>query len=146
MFFWSRAGPRRSSGSAMRLENRRRLLAVLAAACFCPWLHAQVTAPSVRLLVQSSPLAGFRYHAAAEVGNELRVGDPLELVRESTNSFDANAVSVSWRGRKLGYVPRRENVALAWGLDRGERLSARISRLQPHPNPSRRLEFEVYVE
>jgi hypothetical protein len=99
-----------------------------------------------RLLVQSTPLAGFRYHAAAEVWRELRVGDALELAREPANPHDANAVAVTWRGRKLGYVPRRDNAALAWGLDRGERLQARISRLAPHPNPARRIEIEVFVE
>ncbi len=106
------------------------------------WAHAQ---DNVRLVVQSSPLAGFRYHAAGEVWDELRVGDSLELEREPGNPHDANAVSVSWRGRKLGYVPRRENAALAWGLDRGEPLAARISRLSRHPNPARRIEFEVYA-
>ena len=100
----------------------------------------------VRVLVQSSPLAGFRYHAAAELFHELRVGDALELLRELDNPHDANAVAVSWRGRRLGYLPRRENAALAWGLDRGERLQARISRLAPHPNPARRIEIEVFVE
>ena len=100
----------------------------------------------VRLLVQSSPLAGFRYHAAAELFHELRVGDALELAREPDNPHDANAVAVSWRGRKLGYLPKRENAALAWGLARGERLQARISRLEPHPNPARRIEIEVFVE
>jgi len=79
-------------------------------------LHAQ---DSVRLLVQNSPLAGFRYHAAATVWRELRVGDALELARESDNPHDANAIAVLWRGHKLGYVPRQENAALAWGLDRG---------------------------
>src|SRR5574340_876411 len=122
------------------------------AAAFLAWLAlsaplaAQESAASVRLLVQSSPLAGFRYHAAREVWRELRVGDALELVREADNPYDANAVAVAWRGRKLGYVPRRENAALAWGLDRGERLRARISRLTTHPNPARRVEFEVFVE
>jgi hypothetical protein len=101
---------------------------------------------SVRLLVQSSPLAGFRYHAAASVWQGLRVGDALELAREPDNPYDPNAVAVSWRGRKLGYVPRRANAALAWGLDRGEDLRARISRLREHPNPARRIEFEVYVD
>jgi len=99
-----------------------------------------------RLLVQSTPLAGFRYHAAAELWQELRVGDALELTREPANPHDANAVAVTWRGHKLGYVPRRDNAALAWGLDRGERLQARISRLAPHPNPARRIEIEVFVE
>jgi hypothetical protein len=46
----------------------------------------------------------------------------------------------------LGYVPRRENGALAWGLDRGTPLRARISALAEHPNPARRVRFEVYVE
>jgi hypothetical protein len=108
--------------------------------------HAENAGSGVRLLVQSSALAGFRHHAAADVWQELRVGDSLELEREAGNPHDANAVSLSWRGRKLGYVPRRENAALAWGLDRGEALKARISRLAQHPNPARRIEFEVYAE
>src|ERR1700682_3111011 len=129
------------SGSATRLAS--------SALCFLLWtslVHGQEKAASVRLLVQSSTLAGFRYHAAAEVWEELRVGDALDLAREPSNLHDANAVSLSWRGRKLGYVPRRDNAALAWGLDGGEVLRARISRLARHPNPARRIEFEVYAE
>jgi hypothetical protein len=106
----------------------------------------QGQAQETTLVVQSSPLAGFRYHAAAQVWDELRVGDRLELARERDNPHDANAVAVSWRGRKLGYVPRHENAALAWGLDRGASLAARISRLAPEARPSRRLEFEVVAE
>jgi hypothetical protein len=109
-------------------------------------MEGRAQAPTVRLLVQSSPLAGFRHHAAAEVWQELRVGDALELSREPDNPYDANAVCVSWRGRKLGYLPRRENATASWSLDRGQRLSARISRLAQHPNPARRIEVEVYVE
>jgi HIRAN domain-containing protein len=103
-------------------------------------------AQETTLVVQSSPLAGFRYHAAAELWEELRVGDRLELARERDNPHDPNAVSVAWRGHKLGYVPRHQNAALAWGLDRGAALAARISRLAPGAPPSRRLEFEVVAE
>ena len=120
----------------------KRVAALLAILCMQAWAQA----PSVRILVQSSPLAGFRYHAAAEVWQELRVGDPLELRREPDNPHDANAVSVSWRGRKLGYLPRRDNAAASWSLDRGQQLSARISKLAQHPNPARRIEVEVYAE
>jgi hypothetical protein len=104
------------------------------------------SAQSVQLLVQSSPLAGFRYGEAAQVMPLMRAGDALELVREADNPHDPNAVRVEWRGRMLGYVPRRENAALAWGLDRGTTLRARVSRLAEHPNPARRIEFEVYIE
>jgi hypothetical protein len=107
-------------------------IAVVAALDLASGVHAQ----SVRLLVQSSPLAGFRYHDAAA----------LDLVREPANPYDANAVRVEWRGRKLGYVPRAENAALAWAMDRGERVAARISVLREHRNPRMRIEFEVFVE
>ena len=125
----------------------RFLLSVLACAVVFP-AQAEPSGPqpSVRLLVQSSALAGFRYAEAAQVWPHLAVGEPLELVREPDNPHDANAVRIEWRGRKLGYVPRSENGALAWAMDRGEALRARVSRVAEHRNPRRRIEFEVYIE
>jgi hypothetical protein len=120
-----------------------RLASSVAALLFA---FAAAAQEGAHLLVQSSPLAGFRYYGGADVWARLTVGDPLELRRERDNPHDANAVAVLWRGRKLGYVPRRDNAALAWGLDRGAPLRARISRLSMHPNPARRLEFEVFME
>ena len=107
---------------------------------------AQAQEPSVRLLVQSSALAGYRHAEAKTVWPLLTPGDALELQREPDNPHDAHAVRVAWRGRKLGYVPRAENTALAWAMDRGEVLHARISRLVEHRNGRRRLEFAVTIE
>jgi len=128
------------------MPSVNRLLFLLLQAVFALSGHCEEGTGGVRLLVQSAPLAGFRYHAAAEVWSELRVGDALGLEREPDNPHDANAIAVSWRGRKLGYIPKRDNATLAWGLDRGAPLQARISRLAPHPNPARRIEIEVFVE
>ena len=116
------------------------------ALCLAFWTVPAPAQDKVRLVVQSSNLAGFRYHAATAVFSELRVGDTLELAREPDNAHDANAVSLSWRGHKLGYVPRRDNATLAWSLERGDVLRARISRVTAHPNPARRIEFEIYAE
>ena len=124
-----------------------RLALSLLCLVWCGALHAQDgTQPAVRLLVQSSPLAGYRHAQAAQVWTLLRVGDRLQLAREPDNPHDANAVRVLWQGRKLGYVPRAENAALAWALDRGESLQARISVLREHRNGRRRMEFEVSME
>ncbi len=112
----------------------------------CLLLSCGAQAQRVQLLVQDSPLAGFRYGEAAEVWPLLRQGDALDLRREPDNAHDANAVRVEWQGRKLGYVPRRDNAAIAWGLDRGAPLRARVSRLVEHPNPARRIGFEIYIE
>lgn len=109
-----------------------------------PAPHA--ASPAVRLLVQSSPLAGYNHHQAPRVFAALRVGDPLALVREPDNPHDPNAVSVHWGEHTLGYVPRARNAHIAWALDRGEPLGARVSRLQRHRSPPQRIEFEVYME
>ena len=109
-------------------------------------LAASAAAQSVRMVVQSSPLAGFQYHEAAALWQQLRVGDALELAREPQNPHDAKAVSVAWRGHKLGYLPRRDNAAVAAEMDAGARVAARIERLQQAADPWARLRVEVFVE
>ena len=107
---------------------------------------AQMQGVSAGILVQSSPLAGFRYYDAGALWDEMKVGDALALVREPGNPHDANAIRVEWRGHKLGYVPRSENADVARQIDRGTPVRARISRLQISRSPSKRIEFEVYVD
>ena len=102
-------------------------------------------AQAIRVLVQSSPLAGFQYYAGAVRWDEMKVGDALVLVRESGNVHDANAVRVEWHGEKLGYLPRAENGAVAVELDRGGKVEARIARLQRHRNPWQRVLIDVFV-
>ncbi len=109
-------------------------------------LLGNASAESVRILVQSSPLAGSQYYAANEMWREMQVGDALDLIREPDNRHDRNAIRVEWRGHKLGYVPRAENRAVAAAMDQGDKLIARIVRLTKHPNPWRRVEFEVFAE
>ena len=95
------------------------------------------------IIVQRSPLAGLRHYEAGAVWRDMNAGDRLELVREPDNPYDANAVRVEWRGRKLGYLPRRDNAAVARQLDRGSPLQARVTLLRENRNRSVRLEFEV---
>jgi hypothetical protein len=99
----------------------------------------------VKILLQSSPLAGFQYHEGKQLWPQMKVGNPLALVREPDNRHDRNAVRVEWQGHMLGYVPRADNAAVARLLDRGTRLEARIVRLQDSSNPWERVLFEVYV-
>jgi hypothetical protein len=123
--------------------SRRELLILVVLALAGAMAHAQET--EVRMLVQSSPLAGFSFYQGKELWDEMKVGDVLALVREAGNLHDSNAVRVEWQGRQLGYVPRRENRAVAQHMDRGGRVEARISKLQKHPNAWQRIEFEVFV-
>ena len=106
-------------------------------------LHAQNA--EIRMLVQSSLLAGFQYYQGGQLWDEIKVGDALMLTREPANPHDSNAVRVEWRGHKLGYVPRRENQAVARHMDSGGKVEARVSKLTLHRNPWQRIEFEVFV-
>jgi hypothetical protein len=101
---------------------------------------------NAKILLQSSPLAGFRYYEGKRLWSEMKVGDALQLVREPDNSHDAKAVRVEWQGHKLGYVPRADNEALARFMDRGSKAEARITRLKKSRNPWQRMEFEVYLD
>ena len=109
------------------------------------WL-ATAQAESVRMLVQSSPLAGSQYYAVGEQWREMQVGDHLDLIREPDNRHDRKAIRVEWRGHKLGYVPRAQNRVVAAALDAGDRLSARVSSLSDNKNPWQRVAFEVFIE
>jgi hypothetical protein len=100
---------------------------------------------AVRVLLQAAPLAGSQFHALPELAGRMTVGDALTLRREPDNRHDPYAVRVEWQGRMLGYVPRRENRAVAAALDQGVPLEARISRLRPSADPWQRLEFEVLL-
>jgi len=106
---------------------------------------ATAAAQTIRILVQSSPLAGFQYHAGTTVWDDMKVGDALVLVREPDNPHDPNAIRIDWHGQQLGYLPRRENSAVAAEMDRGGRVEARIAQLRVHRNPWQRVLVDVLL-
>lgn len=101
---------------------------------------------TVRILVQSSPLAGSQYYRLNELQRNIQVGDPLELVREPENPHDPNAIAVRWRGQALGYLPRKENRAVAKAIDDGETVRATVEAITADANPWKRLRISVFIE
>lgn len=126
------------------MPSTRREALRLCALILVSWI-APAAAQQVRVLVQSSPLAGFRYYAGEVSWQDMKVGDELALVREPDNPHDANAVRVEWRGLKLGYLPRAENRAVAAEMDRGAPVVARIAALVQDRNPWKRVRVDIYV-
>ncbi len=119
----------------------------LAGLCLGLLLHAGA-APAdegVQPVLQTSPLAGFQYHAGRALFPPMQAGDRLELLREPDNPHDPRAVRVEWRGVPIGYAPRADNVDLARLMDAGLRVEGRIVQLQRARDPWKRVLFEVYV-
>lgn len=98
-----------------------------------------------REILQTSPLAGFQYHAGAALFPLMNVGDRLTLHREPDNPHDAKAVRVEWRGTQIGYAPRADNIDLARLMDRGSRVEGRILHLQKARDPWKRVLIEIYL-
>lgn len=97
------------------------------------------------LVIQRSPIAGFRHHEAPSVWGALQPHVPVTLAREPSNRHDPDAVALFWMGRKLGYLPRGENFVVARLLHGERRLSARIRHLRPKARHNQRIQVEVFL-
>lgn len=122
---------------------RARWATCLAAGLAAALHYSPAPAAEALIIVQRSPLAGIRHYGGGEMSPDMKVGDRLELVREPDNPYDANAIRVDWHGRKLGYVPRRDNFAVARQIDRGVVLEARVAVLRGNRNRRMRIEFDI---
>jgi hypothetical protein len=111
-----------------------------------PTVQLTLAPPPRQIRLQQTSLAGFRHHDAPSLWSALARRARLSLAREADNPHDPNAVALLWRGRKLGYLPRGENLVAARLLDRSRRLSARIARLDPGADYNRRIGIEVLLE
>lgn len=104
---------------------------------------SRACAQSKRIVLQTSPIAGFQYHAGENLWPLLTVGPPPALVRKPDNPYDERAVRIDWNELKLGYVPRVENTTIANLIEQELLVQARIVRLRESHVPWRRVEFEM---
>jgi hypothetical protein len=79
-------------------------------------------------LLLESMLAGTQYAKLSEDElDELDDSPVFDLVREPNNPYDEFAIRVQTKkGRKLGYIPRKQNEALARLMDAGRELYAEL--------------------
>jgi hypothetical protein len=117
----------------------KRLLGSLGAVVASP----VAVADNHSVVIQESPVAGFPFHQGEAAWPSLFTGAPLALLREPSNPHDADAVALYFKTKKLGYVPRAENRAVAQMLDRGERLEASISKLSISEDPWERIHISI---
>lgn len=93
----------------------------------------EVLKPLIREIhLFDSFVAGTTHLTDMTVLETIQTGDSLTLRREE-NKFDTNAVIILTEdGRKLGYVPEKDNVIFARLMDAGKLLKARITDISNH--------------
>ena len=76
-------------------------------------------------------VAGVTHLKDPSVLEEIRAGDPLTLRRED-NRYDRHAILVlTAAGKKLGYIPEKDNLVFARLMDAGKLLKAAITDVRP---------------
>lgn len=75
-------------------------------------------------------VAGTTHLEDDSVLEDISTGEKLDLKREN-NKFDCNAILILKKdGRKIGYVPEKDNVVFARLMDAGKLLEARITDIK----------------
>lgn len=77
-----------------------------------------------------SYIAGTTHLKEPEVLDTVKAGDMLNLKRED-NKFDDKAILVlNDAGKKLGYVPEKDNIVFARLMDAGKLLKAKVTGVE----------------
>ena len=72
-------------------------------------------------------------------------GDKLKLMREN-NRYDSNAIMVLTEdGKKLGYVPEKDNIVFARLMDAGKLLIAKIKSVKKHDSGYTKIDIGIYL-
>jgi hypothetical protein len=140
-----------STSGTTPARSRRRFFARVGAAVagiallFRPGSSA-AHAQRQRIHLHDCRIAGSHYYECQRAHAWLEPGDRLDLRREPSNRHDWRAVEVYWHGLKLGYLPRRDNLAAASLLDRGHRVDAELLAIDAPGEHWEPLQLRLYLE
>lgn len=81
--------------------------------------------PQIRVAVVGTKFKGA---AGMECAARARIGDAARLVRDHSNTYDANAIAVHLLGRDCGYLPKTHNSEIAAAMDAGATPVAQVVR------------------
>jgi len=118
--------------------------------CLVPSKEPPQAAPAAdrkrRVHLKDVHVAGVQYHAAAEqqVLHALQPGQELVLKREPGNPYDDRAIAVyTDNGRKIGFVPQRQNRTIARIMDQDVPVKARVKAVNPQARLWESIEIRV---
>lgn len=92
-----------------------------------------------------SYIAGTSHLKDSSVLDEIKVGDKLTLRREE-NKFDSKAILVlTADGKRLGYVPEKDNVIFSRLMDAGKMLSATITEIRERSGNFKQISIGIFL-
>ncbi|MGN0270421.1 MAG: HIRAN domain-containing protein [Candidatus Weimeria sp.] len=90
-------------------------------------------------------VAGTSHISDKSVLDEVKPGDSLTLLREN-NKFDEKAVLIKTKdGKKLGYIPEKDNIIFSRLMDAGKMLSAKITEVSKKNEDWAKIAIGIYL-
>ncbi len=90
-------------------------------------------------------VAGTSHLSDKSVLETLTGGCTLTLRRED-NKFDEMAILLfAPDGRKVGYIPRRDNLIFARLMDAGKLLTAKVTEIKPRTSDFMQISISIYL-
>lgn len=89
-------------------------------------------------------IAGTAYLEDQSVLNEIAEGDKLSLRREDNKYDDKAILVIAPDGRKLGYIPEKDNVVFSRLMDAGKLMIGKITAIENHGS-FRKISIGIYL-
>ena len=90
-------------------------------------------------------IAGTSHLKDSSVLDGVKVGDKLTLRREE-NKFDSKAILIlTAEGKRLGYVPEKDNVIFSRLMDAGKMLSATITEIRERGGNFKQISIGIFL-
>ena len=90
-------------------------------------------------------IAGTTHLKDKTVLDEIEVGQKLTLKRE-INKFDEKAIMlITENGKKVGYVPEKDNVIFSRLMDAGKLLSAKVTDIKERKGDFMQISIGIYL-
>ena len=77
-----------------------------------------------------SYVAGTTHLDDKSVLDEIKVNDRLNLMREDNKDDEHAILIITESGKKLGYVPEKDNIIFSRLMDAGKKLIAKINQIE----------------
>lgn len=104
-----------------------------------------------RKMIYKGCMAGVGHGNLAIYARELEIGTEFELERQPTNAFDKMAVSVNYKGDRVGWLQNKDpkmsgkKEVIANLLDAGCDLECRIIALDARMHPENQVTIAIWI-
>lgn len=95
--------------------------------------------------IYTSYIAGFRFYDGVENINNILVDDSLDLIHETENVHDDNAMAIFWNTKKIGFLPMKDNELYCRLINAGVPIYCDVIKTNTETQPWKMCKVAVYL-